>query len=51
MKRDARVYVEDVLESIGKIVEYSENTSKESFLDNSQLQDAIIRRSERIYIN
>ncbi len=31
MRRDIRVYVEDVLESIGKIEEYTKPISEENF--------------------
>lgn len=47
MKRDARVYIEDILESISKI-EYTRAISKEEFFKNSQVQDAVVRRLEII---
>lgn len=48
MKRDVGVYVDDVLECIEKIIGYTTDVTKESFLNNSQLQDAILRRLEII---
>ena len=48
MKRDARVYVADILESIAKIEEYTAEIDFSHFLDNSQIQDAILRRLEII---
>ena len=41
--RDGRVYVEDILESISKIEEYTKAISKE-FFRNTQVQDAVLRR-------
>lgn len=48
MKRDVRVYIEDILESIGKVEEYTRGITKENVLDNSQIQDAVFRRLEII---
>lgn len=48
MKRDVKVYVADVLESIEKILEYKKDISKEIFFDNTQLQDSVLRRLEII---
>ena len=48
MKRDFQVYLNDILESIDKIKEYSGNLSKEEFILNLQLQDAVLRRLEII---
>lgn len=44
MKRDANVYFEDILESIERIEEYTANKTKEDFIKDIQLQDAVIRR-------
>jgi len=44
MKRDIRVYLDDILESIGKIQNYTENISEEQFKKNDQLHDAVLRR-------
>jgi uncharacterized protein with HEPN domain len=46
MKRDIRVYVEDILESIYKIQYYTKDISSTEFYDNSQIQDAVFRRLE-----
>lgn len=48
MRRDVRLYINDILDSIQKIVEYSEGITEDEFLANSQIQDAIIRRLEII---
>lgn len=44
MKRDIRVYVDDILESIEKIENYTQNVSEEDFNKKYQLQDAVLRR-------
>lgn len=48
MKRDMRVYIEDILESIEKIEEYTKPISEENFYKNIQIQDAVLRRLEII---
>lgn len=48
MKRDIRVYIEDIFESINKIEGYTKNITKNNFYKNSQLQDAVLRRLEII---
>lgn len=49
MKRDTRVYIEDILEAITKIEEYiKELNSDEDFYNNTQIQDAVLRRLEII---
>lgn len=48
MKRDMRVYVEDILESATKIEEYTKAISRDGFFNNSQVQDAVSRRLEII---
>ena len=49
MKRDARVYIEDILEAITKIEEYMKGlSSDEEFYKNTQTQDAVLRRLEII---
>lgn len=48
MKRDFGVFVEDILESIGRIEEYTKDISEGEFYNNIQLQDSIIRRFEII---
>lgn len=49
MKRDARIYIEDILEAITKIEEYMKGlSSDEEFYNNTQIQDAVLRRLEII---
>lgn len=47
-KRDLRLYLEDILDCIGKIENYTGDTTKEAFGDDVKLQDAVIRRLEII---
>jgi uncharacterized protein with HEPN domain len=48
LKRDMKLYVYDILESIDAIEEYTNSLSKEAFLENRQVQDAVFRRLEII---
>ena len=49
MKRDVRVYIEDILEAITKIEEYMKELKlDEEFYSNTQIQDAVLRRLEII---
>ena len=51
MKKDIRVFIQDILESIKLIEDYAKGVSEEDFLDkdnNLQMKDAIIRRLEII---
>ncbi len=48
MKRDARVHIADILESITRIEEYTAGISRENFLQAIQIQDAVLRRLEII---
>lgn len=49
MKRDARVYIADILEAITKIEEYMSGlSSDQEFYTNTQIQDAVLRRLEII---
>lgn len=48
MKKDVRVYIDDVLECIDKVEEYTEEVSEGEFYKNTQIQDAVIRRLEII---
>ena len=47
MNKDVKIYIEDILDSIVKIEEYITRTDKNSFQEDTQLQDAIIRRLEK----
>lgn len=46
--RDEIVYLQDILESIIKIAEYTNSLDKKAFLENVEKQDAVIRRLEII---
>jgi len=48
MKRNIRLYLTDIWESIKAIEEYISNISEEDFYSNCQVQDAVIRRLEII---
>src|SRR3989344_6514933 len=48
MKRDYKLYLNDIRESIQRIEEYAHHISEENFKKNKQLQDAVIRRFEII---
>lgn len=47
-KRDARLYIEDVKNSIGKIEKYTKNLSFDDFKNNDQAIDAVVRNLEVI---
>jgi uncharacterized protein with HEPN domain len=47
-KRNLNLYIDDIQESIEKIEEYTEGTTLEEFLKNTQIQDAVLRRLEII---
>lgn len=47
-KKDPSVFLEHILESIGRIEEYAKRKSKKEFLDDYEKQDAIIKRLEVI---
>ena len=46
MTRDIRLYIEDILDSIAKIEQYTQNIDEQDFSANTQLQDAVLRRLE-----
>lgn len=48
MTRDMRLYIEDILNSITKIQQYTQTIDEQDFLDNTQIQDAVLRRLEII---
>ena len=48
MKKDIRVFVEDMLEGIEAIESYIEGFSLQDFLEDRKTQDAVIRRLEII---
>lgn len=43
-RRDLRLYLQDILDAIEKIEDYTNNVSEDTFLQNTQIQDAVIRR-------
>ncbi len=48
MKRDYKLYLNDIRESIERIERYMQNISEESFKKDTKLQDAVVRRFEII---
>lgn len=44
MSRSDLVYVHDIIESIGIIVDYLEGKTEDDLINNIMLQDAVIRR-------
>lgn len=44
MKKDTKIFLFDILDSIEKIEEYTKNLSEDEFFDNIQIQDAVVRR-------
>lgn len=48
MKRNMRLYLQDIWESVLAIEEYTKNLSEDGFYSNRQVQDAIVRRLEII---
>ncbi|MEW5760911.1 MAG: DUF86 domain-containing protein [Candidatus Thermoplasmatota archaeon] len=48
MIRDIRLYLQDILESIQAIEEYTNHLTSDEFCSNRQVQDAVIRRIEII---
>jgi len=46
MKRDYKLYINDIRESVALIEEYIKNTSEKDFIKDKQLQDSVIRRLE-----
>ena len=48
MKRNIKLYLQDIRESILAIEEYIQNLTEDEFYSNRQVQDAIIRRLEII---
>ena len=48
MKRDYKLYINDIKESISQIEKYIQNISQEDFEKNKLVQDAVVRRLEII---
>jgi len=47
-KKNPKIFLEDILDSIEKIEDYAKNTTEKRFLDNCEKQDAIMKRLEVI---
>ena len=43
-----QVFIEDILECIAKIEEYTKEITEDDFYENTQIQDAVLRRLEII---
>jgi uncharacterized protein with HEPN domain len=48
MKKDMQIYIDDILESIDKIEDYTRSVDENEFYGNTQIQDAVLRRVEII---
>ena len=48
MYRDTKIYINDILESINKIFEYTDNLNFEEFSNSDIVFDAVVRRFEII---
>lgn len=48
MKKEMRVYLEDILECVARIEKYTADLSYEDFVLNFECQDAVMRRLEII---
>lgn len=48
MKRDLKIYFDDISESIKRIQEYIENITEQEFYNSVEKQDAVLRRLEII---
>lgn len=48
MRKDPRIFIEHILESISSIEEYTEGITRDDFLRSRMIQDAVIRRIEVI---
>ena len=44
MKKDSKILLFDILDSIEKIEKYTKKISKRKFFDDLQIQDAVVRR-------
>ncbi len=42
--KDPEIFIVHITDSIGKIEDFTNNKEKEDFLEDVQLQDAVIRR-------
>lgn len=46
MKKDDGIYLDHILKSFSKVLEYIEDISYEAFLEDEEKQDAVIRKIE-----
>ena len=46
MKKDPKIFIEHILQSIELIEDYVKNQTKEDFFNSGLIQDAVIRRIE-----
>ncbi len=47
-EKDSKIYLQDILESCDKILQYTDRISFQDFLNNDMLKDAVIRNLEII---
>ena len=48
MKKDPKIFLQHILESISEIERYTKDISEDEFARSTQVQDAVIRRLEII---
>lgn len=48
MKRNSKIFLLDILESIEKIEKYTKGATEHKFLGNDEMQDAVMKRLEVI---
>ena len=48
MRKENRIYIEHILDSIAKIEKYTESINVNEFIDNDLIQDGVIRNFEII---
>ena len=48
MKKEIRIFIEDILESIERIEEHTKGVNKDNFLEDVKTQDAVMKRLEII---
>ncbi len=48
MTRNLLLYIQDILDSIEKIEQYTSGIQEEDFIKNTQIQDSVLRRLEII---
>jgi len=48
MKRDLKIYLDDITESIQRIQDYIEHITEQEFYNSVEKQDAVLRRLEII---